>query len=575
MAGRFNQAFLDDLLSRIDIVELIDARVPLKRSGGSNYVACCPFHNEKTPSFNVSRPKQFYHCFGCGTSGDAIGFVMAFDRLAFPEAVARLAESVGIPLPADGRTASEDEEARLAQRLFEVQEKAARFYAHQLKVHPAAGAAVDYLKRRGISGEVARRYQLGYAPPAWNNLPSELPAEELRAAGLLISKGSSDYDRFRNRIMFPIRDRRGRIVGFGGRVLDDAVPKYLNSPETPVFKKGREVYGLHEALAASRQIERLIVVEGYMDVIALNQFGLPNAVATLGTATSPEQVALLFRHAEELVFCFDGDTAGRKAAWKALQAVLPVLTEGRTARFLALPQAQDPDSLIRREGADRFSERLAGAQLLSDYFFAELARELSLDTIEGRTMLIKRARPLLQTLKPGPFRQLMGVKLGELTNPPRFSRPAGNPVRPSPARSASVRPSALQRVLLLLVQNPRLATLIDDDVRDGISSDDAVGALLARVLALLVQQPEAAPDGLVERLRGTADEHEILRLLELDPLLPDDGVESEFRDALLHLVQQARIRRLDVLIQQAQSGTLDAAGRDEMRRLMAKPVPVH
>jgi len=570
MAGRFSQEFLDTLLARIDIVDLIAARVSLKKSGG-NYVACCPFHSEKTPSFAVSRPRQFYHCFGCGTHGDAIAFVMAFDRLGFPEAVLALAESVGMPLPDDINSSVAVEEEGIKRRIFDVQGKAARFYIQQLKTHPEASKAIAYLKSRGISGEIAHRYRLGYAPPGWNNFPPGLGREDLRCAGLLVAKESSTYDRFRDRIMFPIRDRRGRIVGFGGRVLDDSLPKYLNSPETAVFKKSREVYGLYEALEASRKIERVVVVEGYMDVIALAQYGFPHAVATLGTATSADHVELLFRFVEELVFCFDGDEAGRRAAWKALQAVLPTLAEGRTVRFLTLPQGEDPDSLIRREGADPFGSRLRSAELLSDYFFSELSRNLSLQTIEGRTALIKRAGPLLQTMKPGPFRQMMRAKLGELTSrpsPPRllFPRGSGHPSK----GSTPLRPSLQHRTLALLVQNPRLATLVDETALAHIAPDWGIGALFLKLLGFFAEQPDAPRNRLVEHFRGTAEEEEVRNLLAADPLVPPDGIEAEFRDALRHLIHGSRQRRLEELIRQAQSGTLDAAGRGEMRRLMSK-----
>lgn len=569
MAGRFTQQFLDELLSRIDIVDLIDTRVPLKRSGGSNYVACCPFHDERTPSFSVSRPKQFYHCFGCGVSGDAISFLMQYERLAFPEAVTRLAEQVGMPLPASSGAESDAREASLSQRLFDLQARVAVFYARQLKTHPAAAAAVEYLKRRGVSGETARRFQIGYAPPAWNNLPSEFPAEDLDRLGLLVTKDSSRYDRFRNRIMFPIRDRRGRVIGFGGRVLDDATPKYLNSPETVLFKKGSEVYGLHEALAASRSVDRFVVVEGYLDVIALSQHGLPGTVATLGTATTPEQVSLLFRYAREIVFCFDGDAAGRKAASKAMRAVLPALSEGQTIRFLSLPEGEDPDSLIRREGRERFAERLGAAELLSDYFFSDLAVDLNLDTIEGRTGLIARARPLLQMLKPGAFRQLMADRLTALARPPRFVRrePTGRPARGTAGRSV-VNVPAGRRMLALLVQYPRLAVGIEPGVRERFRNGPEEASLLLRLLDLIERLPAAATDALLSAAQGTEDAQLVSDLASLELLVPADGVDREFADALRHALARADEQRLEELIGRARDGELDAAEREELRGLI-------
>ena len=569
MSGRFSQQFLDDLLARIDIVDLIDARVPLKRSG-SNYKACCPFHTEKTPSFNVSRTKQFFHCFGCGAHGNAIDFLRAFERLDFAEAVLHLAASVGIQPPDHEASSKLLEESRAAHRLYDLQAKVARFYGHQLRTHPEAQRAVRYLKQRGITGEIARRYGLGYAPPGWNNFPAEFDPEDLRTAGLLITKPSSHYDRFRDRIMFPIRDRRGRIVGFGGRVLDDTQPKYLNSPETPVFKKHEQVYGLFEALQTAPKIERLLVVEGYMDVIALAQCGCPNTVAALGTATSADHINLLFRYTDEIVFCFDGDDAGRKAAWKALLTVLPVLPEGRVVRFLTLPQGEDPDSLVRKEGADAFRERLAGSQLLSDYFFAELSRNLALESIEGRTSLINRATPLLQSLKPGPFRQMMRARLAELTRTPGSLRSQPRPPNTKVVPGSTLRPSAQHRLLALLLQNPRLARLVEDSTRSCLTADKSSGTLFLRLFERLQQHPDFSTEQLRESFRGSPEEPVVNRLSAVDCLISAEGVEMEFRDTIARIGGQFRERRLDELIRRAREGELGDEERNEMRRLIDK-----
>ena len=351
MAGRIPPSFIDDLLARIDIVDLIGQRIALRKAG-KDFQARCPFHDERTPSFTVSPDKQFYHCFGCGAHGTAIGFLMEHDRLAFREAVEELAQRVGLVIPSDGepiRTGPDQ------GPLYQVLEQAAELYRQQLRSHPEAARAVDYLKGRGLTGEIAARYGLGYAPSGWDFLLSRLgrdPAgrQRLLQAGLITDQDGKSYDRLRERIVFPIRDRRGRVIGFGGRVLGDGKPKYLNSPETPVFHKGRELYGLYEAQKARRKLERLLVVEGYMDVIALAQFGIDYAVATLGTATTPEHLQLLLRSAPELVFCFDGDRAGRDAAWKALQTALPLATGNQSLRFLFLPEGEDPDTLVRAEG---------------------------------------------------------------------------------------------------------------------------------------------------------------------------------------------------------------------------------
>lgn len=569
MAARFSQQFLDELLARVDLVDLIDGRVPLKRSG-SNYKACCPFHSEKTPSFSVNRAKQFYYCFGCGAHGNAIDFLRAYERLDFPEAVAHLAESVGMSLPAPDGAAAGLQESGAAKRLHELQSRVARFYRHQLRTHPEAPHAIDYLKRRGITGDIAQRYGLGYAPPGWHTLAAEFDIQELEDAGLLIRRSGSSYDRFRNRIMFPIRDRRGRVVGFGGRVLDDTQPKYLNSPETPVFRKHEHVYGLFEALEASARIERLVVVEGYMDVIALAQFGFPYAVATLGTSASPEHLSLMFRFTEELVFCFDGDTAGRKAAWKALQTALPVLPEGGVVRFLALPQGEDPDSLIRKEGSEAFRTRVAGSRLLSDYFFAELSRSLSLDSIEGRTALIRRASPLLQTMKPGPFRQMMRTRLEELTRPAASSpRPARIP-RPPIAASETPGLSAQNRLLMLLLHQPELIRLLDQTAQSCLAEDETSGALFRRFFAALQQQPDLPAERIPDVFHGMPEEPLIDRLRAMECAVAGDALETEFRDTVACIHRQFLERRLDELIGRARDGQLDRDETAEMRRLIAK-----
>ena len=393
MAGRIPREFIDNLIARVDIVDLIDARIPLKQAG-KNYQARCPFHNEKSPSFSVNREKQFYHCFGCGASGNAISFLMDYERQTFVEAVETLAETLGIEVPKESYTGDKRNQDASLQPLFQVQAQAAEFYARQLREHPDSARARDYLQARGLSTDIIQQYLLGYAPPGWRSLPATWPADPLLASGLSISKDAGGlYDRFRDRIMFPIRDRRGRVIGFGGRVMGDETPKYLNSPETPTFKKNREVYGLYELLATRKKPERILVVEGYMDVIALAQHGIHYAVATLGTATSPDHAELLFRYAPDLVFCFDGDTAGRNAAWKALEASLSALRDNRSIRFLMLPEAHDPDSLVREIGGEGFERRQAEAQPLSDYFFGHLSENLDLDSMEGRATLHQKASP--------------------------------------------------------------------------------------------------------------------------------------------------------------------------------------
>lgn len=422
MAGLIPQGFIDDLLNRTDIVDVVSSRVQLKKAG-KNYSACCPFHKEKTPSFTVSPDKQFYYCFGCGAGGNALGFIMDHDNLDFPQAVEDLAKSAGMEVPREEGSRQQKPRQPVDSPLYPLLTAAAEFFRQALKSHPARRAAVDYLKGRGLSGEIARDFGLGFAPPGWDNLLKHLGTDTLGQkamidAGLLVENAESGkrYDRFRDRVMFPIRDSRGRIIAFGGRVLGDDKPKYLNSPETPVFHKGQELYGLFEARKNNRSLDEIIVVEGYMDVIALAQQGLRNAVATLGTATSEEHLKRLFRVVPSVLFCFDGDQAGRKAAWRALEAALPCLQDGRRARFLFLPEGEDPDSLVRAEGTDAFQARIhQTAQPLADYFFQQLTEEADPRSLEGKAHMATLAAPLIDRVPGANLRALMRNRLTEIT----------------------------------------------------------------------------------------------------------------------------------------------------------------
>lgn len=417
MAGRIPQHFIDELLDRLDIVEVIDRRVKLKKSG-RNYMACCPFHDEKTPSFSVNQEKQFYHCFGCGAGGNIISFLMDYERLDFPRCVESLADMAGLEVP---REASVFEEEPVNKRnIYTLLEKAANYYQQQLRQHPQKQQAINYLRGRGLSGDIAKRFGMGYAPPGWDLLLQELGTTEddrqlLIDGGMLVEKPEENkcYDRFRDRIMFPIHDNRGRVIAFGGRVLGDDKPKYLNSPETPVFHKGRELYGLYQAKKTNRQLRQLLVVEGYMDVVALAQFGINNAVATLGTATSSDHLKRIFRICPEVVFCFDGDEAGRKAANRALEATLPTMEDGRQAKFLFLPQGEDPDSLVRKIGCDDFQRLIDQAAPLESYLFEHLEADIDTNSLEGKARLSKVAAPLLGMLPEGVYKTLMLKNLAE------------------------------------------------------------------------------------------------------------------------------------------------------------------
>ncbi|MEE1921944.1 DNA primase [Pseudomonas sp. 148P] len=422
MAGLIPQSFIDDLLNRTDIVDVVSSRVQLKKAG-KNLTACCPFHKEKTPSFSVSPDKQFYYCFGCGAGGNALGFIMDHDNLDFPQAVEELAKAAGMEVPREEGGRGHKPRQPTDSPLYPLLTAAAEFYRQALKSHPTRRAAVEYLKGRGLSGEIARDFGLGFAPPGWDNLFKHLSSDTLQQkamidAGLLIENAETGkrYDRFRDRVMFPIRDSRGRVIAFGGRVLGDDKPKYLNSPETPVFHKGQELYGLYEARKFNRNLDEIIVVEGYMDVIALAQQGLRNAVATLGTATSEEHLKRLFRVVPSVLFCFDGDQAGRNAAWRALEATLSSLQDGRKARFLFLPEGEDPDTLVRAEGTDAFRARInQHAQPLADYFFQQLTEEADPRSLEGKAHMATLAAPLIDKVPGANLRALMRNRLKEIT----------------------------------------------------------------------------------------------------------------------------------------------------------------
>ena len=422
MAGLIPQSFIDDLLNRTDIVDVVSSRVQMKKAG-KNYTACCPFHKEKTPSFSVSPDKQFYYCFGCGAGGNALGFIMDHDNLDFPQAVEELAKAAAMEIPREESGRPRKPRQPTDSPLYPLLTAAADFYRQALKGHPARKAAVDYLKGRGLTGEIARDFGLGFAPPGWDNLYKHLSSDTLQQkamidAGLLVENAETGkrYDRFRDRVMFPIRDSRGRIIAFGGRVLGDDKPIYLNSPETPVFHKGQELYGLFEARKFNRILDEIIVVEGYMDVIALAQQGLRNAVATLGTATSEEHMKRLFRVVPSVLFCFDGDQAGRNAAWRALEATLPCLQDGRRARFLFLPEGEDPDTLVRSEGTDAFKARInQHAQPLADYFFQQLTEESDPRSLEGKAHMATLAAPLIDKVPGANLRTLMRQRLSEIT----------------------------------------------------------------------------------------------------------------------------------------------------------------
>jgi len=536
------QSFIQDLLNRVDIVGVVERYVPLKRAG-ANFVACCPFHSEKTPSFTVSQAKQFYHCFGCGAHGTAVGFVMEYTGAGFVEAVKDLAQSVGMQVPEikgerpRGKTEEGDD-------LYAVLLMAAQYYRQQLKNSPRA---IAYLKHRGLSGEIAKDFGIGYAPDGWQNLQAAFPdynAKALVAAGLVIQGDEGKrYDRFRDRIMFPIVDQRGHIIGFGGRVLDQGEPKYLNSPETPLFEKGRELYGLYQGRRAIRDAGRVIVVEGYMDVVALAQSGIGYAVATLGTATTPAHVQKLLRQSEEIVFCFDGDDAGRRAAWRALENSLEQLVDGKQLAFLFLPQGEDPDTYVRKLGKDAFEKLLGDALPLSQFLLRELSSRVDLNTHEGRARLLQDAKPLVAQIKARflgrmirqNLAQIAGITVQDLDREygVRESRPAH--AAPPRTASAQVR-TPLRKAIELLMLRPDLHCLVDrNDLVAARGASRIKPDELALLEALLEVFAESTTTKIGEYFRGS-DLERLAREIEVTLLsLPEASFqEDELKEQFLH-----------------------------------------
>jgi DNA primase len=607
MAGLIPQRFIDELLSRVDIVDVIDKRVKLKKTG-KNWSARCPFHEEKTPSFSVEPDKQFFYCFGCGAGGNALGFVMEHDNIDFPRAVESLAADYGLEVPRDEKP-GDCERREQHKPLLDTLDKADRYYRAQLRHHERRDRAVSYLKSRGLTGEIAARYGIGLAPPGWDNLLKHLLSHSIDRsmmdqAGLVIEREpdkvregrDTHYDRFRDRIMFPIRDTRGRVIAFGGRVLGDDKPKYLNSPETPIYHKGRELYGLYEARKAQRRLDRVLVVEGYMDVVALAQHGITHAVATLGTATSADHLQRLFRLVPEIVFCFDGDAAGVNAAWRALENALPLMSDGRQIRFLFLPEGEDPDTLVRSQGREAFEALVRKADSLSDYLFNHLSEDLDLQRLDDRARLASLALPQLAKLPDTIYRQLLLDRLAELTGteaaalsrqlashpganresapPPTSQQDDGPPphLDDGPAGRKSVRadtrgpaaathreqarihkPTSLKAIELLLYQPALAAPLVrkadtspDRDLSQLDLLNDRYAHLLVELIELAGNDPTTTTYSLLGHCYGTEEGRRLTQLLKSESITPSVGIADEFNyliDQLLEMARKARFRR--------------------------------
>ena len=578
--------FIDELLAKVDIVDIIDEQVPLKK-GGANYMTCCPFHKEKTPSFSVSPTKQFYHCFSCGAHGSAIGFVMEHQGLSFPEAVQFLADRVGMAVP-KVRGQNDNPEVRAErkkkqQTLEETTAAAADFYAQQLKFNPAAKA---YLDKRGLSAEVIAHYGLGYAPDGWRPLAQVFqpyPNTALVDTGMVIDNEGRHYDRFRHRIMFPIRNPRGQVIGFGGRVLDDSKPKYLNSPDTPLFDKGKNLYGLYEGRAAVKDAGRILVVEGYMDVVALAQFGVGYGVAALGTATTAEHVKILMRQADSIYFCFDGDSAGRKAAWRALENALPQLKDDKSLHFLFLPEEHDPDSYIRAYGKAQFEDALLNqSKPLSEYFWEHLSDDLNLNTQEGKAELVKTSSPLLAQITAPALAYLLKQRLSELVgiDPDNLARLLGQeaPKRYVKQKSYKLPPiSVKQPIMLTLVQrqirslliNPDWAAYIDLPDYLVLDGDFACLANLAESIKSHAAVPETAQ--VLEYMRGSPYEETINRIFHSTHQSEEMNSSSEedcenFQIGMKKLLNELKYSQIEALKQKSLKSGL---GESEKKLLLS------
>ena len=578
--ARLPQAFIDQVLDRTDIVDVVDRRVKLKKAG-KNYSACCPFHQEKTPSFSVNPEKQFYYCFGCGAGGNALGFVMDYERMEFREAIESLAQAAGIELPPEEADAAPQVDHQ--KPLYEAMEKATRVYESQLRKHPSRGRVVDYLKQRGLSGEIARDFRLGFAPEGWDNLMTTLSSEEeigqALTAGLLIENDSGrKYDRFRDRVIFPIVNQRGKVIAMGGRVLGDGKPKYLNSPETPLFSKSHELYGLHHIRKFAKNLSRIVVVEGYMDVIALAQFGIHYAVATLGTSVGKPHLEMLFRRVDHVVFCFDGDEAGRKAAFRGMEAALPMMEDGRQVKFLFLPEGEDPDSVVRNKGSQHLEHLFDNAAPLETFLFDQMAQGIDLNTMDGKARLSKLVAPYINLIPDGVFKTLLFKALADRTDmdvdslrrlreieksasaeyestpaadpseglsesdapfdyPDGYETMGGNahlqgtPLQIEPNRSA------LSRALGLIVLKPSAASAITDDLLPD------QGGTLINLLHEVVQQvretPELSTAALLGYWMGT-DEGELLSEAAAKEVIDDEQHISEHLIAILNKLSRDR-----------------------------------
>jgi len=578
MAGLIPREFIDQLLARCDIVDVINARVPLKKHG-KEYQACCPFHNEKTPSFTVSPNKQFYHCFGCGVNGSAVNFLMEYEHLDFVEAIESLASSMGMEVPREAGKQRSPQQQQRTKNLIDLMQAANAYYQQQLKNNPVA---IDYLKQRGLSGDIAQAYGVGYSQKSWdaaiNYLLKQYRADQIIDSGLAIKKDNGgSYDRYRDRIMFPIRNRKGQVIGFGGRVMSpEDTPKYINSPETSLFHKSNELYGLYEARQATRKLERIVVVEGYLDVISLAQFGVTYAVATLGTATTTQHIEILYRTVPEIIFCFDGDRAGKDAAWKALANALPILKDDKEIRFMFLPDGEDPDTLVRKIGNKAFEAAFAEATSLSAYFIEALSHQFNITTNEGKARFLIKAIDLLKEVPNILLKDQLIQDIAILTSIEKASilkrLSSGKERQASPRNNRisygrSVKHTPIMYACILLINHPSLIELVKDP--EAIAFTGLPGtALLAILVEYLEESPHINAVALLERCCNSELESELLRLMKLSPNTENDEMLAlEFKDCLLAIEKQGREYQIEGLLHKHSTDGLSYQEKGDMQFL--------
>ncbi len=585
MSGRIPRDFIDDLIARSDIVEIVDSRVPLKKAG-RNHQACCPFHSEKSPSFTVSQDKQFYHCFGCGAHGNVISFLMEFDRLEFPEAIEELAQYHSIDVPREKGAAPplSKEQRQQKDNDYELMEKVAKYFAMQLKTHAQKDKAIDYLKNRGLSGQIVKAFDMGFAPPDWDSVlktfgtSPEAQRQLLELKLITENDNRRRFDFFRDRIMFPIRDKRGRVIGFGGRVLEDGGPKYLNSPETRIFHKGHELYGFYQAKQAHRNLAKVVIVEGYMDVVALGQFGIDYAVASLGTATTPEHIQMLFRATSEIICCYDGDRAGREAAWRALENALPFLKDGVQMKFLFLPDGEDPDTLVRQIGKDAFEQKLTEqAAPLSKFFFDNLLQRHSISSNEGKAALKSEASPLIEQVLGDNIRQSLFSDLSNhLGEQNRFkletdiakANQATGPKKLDYNRPNKSTLSPVRMMIRVLLDQPSIASACPTANPGPLTASAIPGIeMLNQVYQYCLSQPAANTANVLEHFRGHPHEKHLSKLLAWE--YPEQHLEAVFEDCFAKLLDWHLQGRMDELFAKSRQGNpLTEAEKQELNMLI-------